>query len=222
MKHLSDLVHTVFSYLSMEEEKPWKRSCLCWWRLLSNAFTWCFLSSGINSFLLQGCGYTTSFQWKESHCIVIWFCLLIVAFKEALTWSCGGKPAVLCYGFIPGVMSIVCRRWFDQRGARRCKEGTGICLVFRWEMGCSEEITKRKNGNRVGSKLGNIWAGKHMGLANISRLVNGIYTSPHLKTHIKLSVCLRMEHQVTIQRIIMWCCLTVWECLWNHWNDSLT
>ena len=39
-----------------------------------------------------------------------------------------------------------------------------------------------------------------MGLANISRLVNGIYTSPHLKTHIKLSVCLRMEHQVTIQR----------------------
>ena len=124
MKHLSDLVHIVFSYLSMEEEKPWKRSCLCWWRLLSNAFTWCFLSSGINSFLLQGCGYTTSVQWRESHCIVIWFCLLIVAFKEALTWSCGGKPAVLCYGFIPGVMSIVCRRWFNQRGARRCKEGT--------------------------------------------------------------------------------------------------
>lgn len=59
--------------------------------------------------------------------------------------------------------------------------------------------------------------------ANISRLANGIYTSSHFKTRIKLGVTCGwntkwlFKESYILPRIIMWCCLTVWECLWNYW-----
>ena len=59
----------------------------------------------------------------------------------------------------------------------------------------------QKEGMGIG--LGVSWATFGLGnriSANISKLANGTYTCTHLKTRIKLSVILWMEHHATIQK----------------------